>query len=305
MNDLTPTPAVALAADSFNRAFDLFDQISTRFLATKRDRTRKAYRTALTDFRDTCEVGALPPLSGDALIAYSALLDAHRADKGGDMSNDTIRLRLKAVHALFRWAWAFDLSPIKPELIKHLVHMPPARQLSPRDILSQDEATRLLAKAVDPLEKALITVMLSAGLRLSEALALRVKDVFQFDDRSFLNVAIGKGDKGRIVPIALDAYEVIIGYIGADSAIAEKLLFEGLYPRGVQRLVKRIARRAGINKNITPHSLRHTYGSVRRRQGVPVDLISKLLGHSSETITRLYTRPGQLLLESDLPALPW
>lgn len=305
MNELTTQPAALALADDLARAFDLYDQSAARFLATKKAQTQRTYEIALNTYRAACEAVLVSPISGDALIGYSALMETQRADKGGTLSNDTIRLRLKAVHAFFRWAWAFDLSPIKPELIKYLIQMPPARQLSPRDILSQDEAALLLAKAVDPVEKALVTVMLSAGLRLSEALALKVKDVFQFDSRYFLNVAIGKGDKARIVPIESATYEIIMAYIGKDSDLEEKLLFQGFYPRGVQRLIKRITRRTGIKKNITPHSLRHTYGSMRRRQGLPVDLISKILGHSSETITRLYTRPGQLLLESDLPKLPW
>lgn len=299
MNDLTPTAAGALtAADSSAQ----WDMAAARFLATRKsEKTRLTYANALKQYRAACMVGNLPPISGDALIAYSTHLEAQR----GELAADTIRLRLKAVTSFFGWLYTFGLSPIKPELVSKLITMPEARRLSPRDLLSEDEAQRLLAAArFWPADHCLIALMLGAGLRLSEALALKASDVYQAGGRCFVRVQSGKGGKSREVPISPATFETVNVYIGNFDNI-QVSIFPDHYPRRVQRIITRQAKRAGISKPITPHSLRHTYANKLAELGTPIELIGELLGHASLDTTKTYTRPGELLRRADLPALPW
>lgn len=300
MNELTP-PAAALAlADDLAGAFDLYDQSAARFLATRKETTRPTYANALKQYRAACEAADLPPISGDALIAYSTALESQR----GQLAADTIRLRLKAVGSLFTWLYTFGLSPIKPELVSELITMPEARRLSPRDLLSEDEARRLLAAArVFPVDHCLITLMLGAGLRLSEVLALKAGDVYQVGLKYFVRVASGKGGKSREVPITLTTFGIVSAY--ASLTHGTVVFFPHHYPRKVQRIITKHARRAGIDKPITPHSLRHTFANKLAELGTPVDLIGELLGHASLDTTKIYTRPGELLRRADLPTLPW
>lgn len=296
MNDLIPTGGVLTTTDPT----DQWDMAAARFLATRKsDRTRLTYANALKLYRAALPAD-LSPISGDGLIAYSTHLESHR----GELAADTIRLRLKVVTSFFRWLYTFGLSPIKPELVSELIAMPEARLLSPRDLLSEDEAQRLLTAArFFPADHCLITLMLGAGLRLSEALTLQASDVYQAGGRCFVRVASGKGGKSREVPITPATFETVSAY--ASLTHGTVVLFPHHYPRKVQRIITKQARRAAIDKPITPHSLRHTYANKLAELGTPIELIGELLGHASLDTTKTYTRPGELLRRADLPALPW
>lgn len=134
-------------------------------------------------------------------------MQIRRRDKSGDLANDTIRAKLKAVQSLFSWCYTFNLSPLKPQQVSELITMPEAKKLSPRDILTTHEAKRLLNAAKSDLDRCLLRVMLDAGCRVSEALTLKVGDVYAASDRYYIHVAGGKGDKSRDIPISRDLYQ--------------------------------------------------------------------------------------------------
>lgn len=280
-----------------NQALDQFDQAASRFLATRKSKaTQRTYAIALSAYREMAQSLGLDPLRADCIIAYNEELNQ------SGLANDTIRLKLKSVQSLFTWLYTFGLSNLKPEMVSELISLPEARKLSPRDLLSEDEAQRLLhAASYFPVDHCLITLMLNAGLRLSEVLDLKTEDIYQVGKKAFILVRNGKGGKSREVPITPAVYETVRRYTKDSTGD----LFSNVYPRKVERMITRHCQRAGISRGITPHSLRHTYANMLAQLGTPLELIGELLGHSSFDVTKLYTRPGELLKRAELPQLPW
>lgn len=164
--------------------------------------------------------------------------------------------------------------------------------------------------------RALIMVMWRAGLRCAETLALYPKDIDL--ERGEINVLHGKGDKARTVAIDPAAAAVVerwledrrkLGVNGRHRlfcVIAEPTRGHQLHSAYVRELLKRLAERAGIEKRVHPHGLRHSYASYLMDQGVPIHYIRRMLGHSSISITERYVdhlNPAQPL--AAVRALPW
>lgn len=311
MTDIVQQSAGELTRQDLESAFNTFDHAAARFLATRKsDDTRDTYRRGLEAYRrHAAELGA-DPLRGDALIAYNVALERRRRDKGGDRANDTIRARLKAVQSFLSWCWAFNETPLKPETVSELLTLPPAKKLSPRDILTADEARRLIDAADPGRDRCLIRVMLDGGLRVSEAVALTAGDVYSAADRYYLHVARGKGDKEREVEIPAELFRELVAYAGEigldplDPRHAGAPLFD-IHRATAWRVVTATAEQTRIRKNVTPHGLRHTHAHHLRLSGYPLEVIGRRLGHASIETTKQYTRPAEQEQQIQLPAMPW
>lgn len=189
---------------------------------------------------------------------------------------------------------------------KRNVHrvMPCTRgQRYPVEVLTSEEAQSLIAAcgARSPSgirNRALLVVMWRAGLRVQEALDLRVRDI-DFE-RGTINVRHGKGDRQRIVGIDAMALAVVERWttrrsdleIGGASPlfcqITSGKLGEPLSQSYVRQSLKRLALRAGIAKRVHPHGLRHTLASSLANEGHPLHLVQAQLGHSSLATTERY-----------------
>ena len=145
--------------------------------------------------------------------------------------------------------------------------------------------------------RALLQTMTGAGLRISEALALMPRDINLTD--GLIRVNRGKGHKDRVVPIAgettawIEAWankREVLGFDGRQSFFCGlRTKGKGLKPRYVQELVSRLADRAGVEKHVTPHTLRHTYATRMLRDGFTIREVQELLGHASIQTTQVYT----------------
>jgi site-specific recombinase XerD len=308
---LAPVATAVVVLPELDAALAAYDAAAARFLATRKsERTQANYGHALALYRDHAVQNGADPLRADCLIAWSRAQNRQRRDAGGDLSNDTIRLRLHALQSFLSWAWAFGLTPLKPELVASMVTIPPARQLSPRDILTPDEVRCLLQAAEEERDRCLLRVMLDAGLRVSEALDLRCGDVYTASDRCWLHVARGKGDKARDVEIPRTLYTTLATYARAagldllSPTDERRRLFE-LDRGNAWRMVSKTAARAGITKRVTPHSLRHTHAHHLRLADLPLEVIGARLGHATLETTKRYTRPAELAQQLPLPLMPW
>ena len=166
------------------------------------------------------------------------------------------------------------------------------------DVLSMEEIDRLIASIeVDTLkgrrDRAIIEVLYSCGLRVSELISLRVGDLF-FGE-GYIRV-IGKGDKQRLVPISDVARERISLYLDERKAArsSEEVLF--LNNRGKQLtrvmiflILKQAAERADIQKKISPHTLRHSFATHLLEGGAGIRQVQELLGHENILTTEIYT----------------
>lgn len=144
-------------------------------------------------------------------------------------------------------------------------------------------------------DRAILEVLYGCGLRVSEAAELKISQLFLKD--GFVRV-IGKGDKQRLVPIGDMAIDAIGSYLPvrpdpADSK-SEDILFLNKFGRGISRIsvfnmVKRQAVAAGVNKEISPHSFRHSFATHLIEHGVDLRAVQDMLGHESILTTEIYT----------------
>jgi len=152
-------------------------------------------------------------------------------------------------------------------------------------------------------DKAILEVLYSAGIRVSELAGLNMKDV---DIVSGIIKVIGKGNKERVAILGEKAREALKAYLEEGSRVkgqeGEPVFLgtrgERITPRAVQRLVRDSADISGISKHPTPHSLRHTFATHLLDAGVDLRAIQEMLGHASLSTTQKYTKVSvQRLLE--------
>ncbi len=169
------------------------------------------------------------------------------------------------------------------------------------DVLTVDEIDRIMATIDCSTPKglrdsAMLEVLYSCGVRVSELLSLRMSDLF-FGE-GYIRV-IGKGDKQRIVPVSAVAREKIYRWLDVRKTmlkanINEECLF--LNNRGkpltrvmVFTIIRQAAARAGINKSISPHTFRHSFATHLLNGGASIRQVQEMLGHESIITTEIYT----------------
>lgn len=171
----------------------------------------------------------------------------------------------------------------------------------PPEPLNGDEVLKLI-KACNPRvptgirNRALLVMMYRAGLRVSETLALKPKDLSP--EECCVRILHGKGDKSRTVGLDAGSWSIIQRWLDKRSALGingHKTVYCTLKggpvsPRNVQQLLTRLGKKCGIEKRVHPHGLRHTLASELDREGVRVRIIQQQLGHSSVATTDAYLR---------------
>lgn len=169
----------------------------------------------------------------------------------------------------------------------------------PAEVLTPDEVRRLMrapsSRAPTGVRnRALIVVLYRAGLRVAEALALMPKDIDR--DAGSVRVLHGKGDKARTVGMDPEAFALLERWLDVRAArgingrapIFCTLGGGQLKSAYVRALLPRLAAKAGIDKRVHAHGLRHTMAAEMRAEGQDIGVISKALGHSSIATTARY-----------------
>ena len=193
-----------------------------------------------------------------------------------------------------------------------LLEAPKLKRLLP-DVVSFEEIESIIAaidlsKPEGGRNKAILEAMYSCGLRVTELVNLRISCLFM--DVGFIKVT-GKGDKERLVPIGADAVKYINIYrnnIRNQIAVKkgeEDILF--LNRRGsrltrvmIFLMLKNLAKKAGIVKNISPHTFRHSFATHLVEGGADLRAVQEMLGHSSITTTEIYTHLDREYLRTTL-----
>ena len=168
------------------------------------------------------------------------------------------------------------------------------------DVLSEEEVVSLI-DSMDVStwqgvrDKAILEVLYGCGLRVSEAVGLKVSCVFL---KEGLVRVIGKGNKERLVPLGEMAVEAVEAYLDVrpEPADAESsdAMFLNRYGRPLSRvsmftMIKRQALAAGIAKEISPHTFRHTFATHLLENGADLRVVQEMLGHESISTTEIYT----------------
>ncbi len=156
-------------------------------------------------------------------------------------------------------------------------------------VLTKEEIKRLLEVTENKKHKLLISLLYSTGMRLSECINLKIKDLELSE--SVIWVRKGKGSKDRMVLISKRLAQELKKYLKDNNP--EDFVFKGrngcFSKRNVQKIVTNAAKKAGISKKVSPHTLRHTFATHLLESGVDIRKIQVLLGHSNLSTTQIYT----------------
>lgn len=162
-------------------------------------------------------------------------------------------------------------------------------------VLSRDEVRRVVGVIRHPTHRAMVMLLYASGVRVSELVRLRPEDLDR--DRGLLRVKGGKGGKDRYTLLSDRAMEAVDRHLGRWEFEDRTLrwVFPGgrpeshVNPRTVQKVVARAGRRAGLEKRVTPHVLRHSFATHLLESGTDLRFIQQLLGHASSRTTEIYT----------------
>lgn len=207
----------------------------------------------------------------------------------------TVNRRLASISAFCEWARKQALIEGNPaEGIANVQEV----EMAPRWLTRKEQYALLRAvqKEGNRRDEAVITLLLHTGLRVSEASNLRLSDIEISERKGQIAVRDGKGGKHRVVPLNADVRRALAEYLESRPEAQHHYLFVGkqkgqLKPWGIQYVTSKYAYLAKLD-NVTPHTLRHTFGKNLVDAGVSLDKVATLLGHKNLNTTRIYTRPS-------------
>jgi integrase/recombinase XerC len=264
------------------------------YLSTERNvspHTMTAYRHDLEQFFRFLATGTTPPSHPDEVNH----LDIRRflAHLHGDMKKSSIGRKLASVRAWYRYLLREDIVTKNPA---ELVSTPKKEQRAPFH-LSIDEITALVeapkGASILPLrDRAILEILYSCGIRLSELTGLSVQDIDR--EERFVRVR-GKGNKERIVPLGRKAADAVADYLTkrhdppGDTPFLLNARGGRLTGRSVARILDHYLEKLATMKKVSPHTLRHTFATHLLEGGADLRAIQELLGHASLSTTQKYT----------------
>ena len=225
-------------------------------------------------------------------------LQAFVFDTSKDIASVRTQARLIAgIHSFYRFLLYHHYIEQDPsELLET-----PKKELHLPDVLSLKEIDKMIAqidmsKSESHRNRAIIEMLYGSGLRVSELVNLRLSDIYLKE--GYMRIT-GKGSKQRLVPISPVAAEWFGYWLQDRNALAVKseamdVAFVNRYGRQLTRamiftIIKNLARAAGIQKTISPHTLRHSFATHLLQNGADLRIIQQLLGHESISTTEIYT----------------
>ena len=157
-------------------------------------------------------------------------------------------------------------------------------------VMSKEEVQQLLNQVHNLKHKTILILIYSCGLRISELINLKIKDIDS--KRMLIQIRNSKGNKDRQVQLTNQILVLIKKYY--KSYFPKEFLFNGMHggkysSASIQKIIKRMTLRAGIRKNITPHTLRHSFATHLLEDGIDIRYIQTILGHSNIQTTQIYT----------------
>lgn len=247
--------------------------------------TVEAYLSDLQEFFAVCKLTP-QEVRKDEIVEYLS---------GKETSSRSQARELSALRSFFSW---LQISGEREDNPCENVDFPKLGRYLP-SVLSVEEIDAImdsvdLSTASGKRDRAILEVLYGCGLRVSECAGLRISDLF-FNE-GYIRI-VGKGDKQRIVPIGEAAMDAVKDYFPSrpepDSG-CEDILFLNKNGRGLSRvsifkMVKRQAMAAGVHKEISPHTFRHSFATHLIENGADLRTVQEMLGHESVLTTEIYT----------------
>ena len=217
------------------------------------------------------------------------------ADHLGDRLAPASRHRcLSGVKSLFAFAHRLGYLPFD---VARPLRLPVLRDRLAERILTEDEVQRMLAAERHPRNHALLWLLYASAIRVSECCALRWSDLQERASDGQITV-LGKGGKTNSILLPASVWVRLVSLRGGpsiDGPVFRSRKGHHLHPTHVRRIVRRAARRAGIDKPVSPHWLRHAHCSHALDRGAPIHLVQATCAHASVATTGryLHARPNE------------
>ena len=299
------------------------------YLEIERNRSPKTVRNYdfyLQRFVNQTNIKSPADITLDVVRQFRLWLHRQKEATGTEIKTSTQNYHLIALRSFLKYLAKRDVKTLAPEKIE-LAKMP-ERQIS---FLEGGDLDRLLEAPIQKKiagkngeiiklrDKALLELLFSTGLRVSELANLKIDDVnlnkdefsvrgkggkvrvvflnnqakfwlkkyldLRQDMSPFLFVPLDRAEKGREKREGRDRAGSVLIKLGKN----DRIMANGLTPRSIQRMIEGYARAAGITKKITPHVLRHSFATDLLHNGADIRSVQAMLGHSSITTTQIYT----------------
>lgn len=248
------------------------------------ENTSLAYRRDITSFADFCdtEIANITKLHVNSFILYL---------RDENLTQSSISRKISALKSFFKWACANQYIKNNPisfiEQAKLPKHLP--------KVLSINDIINISKLDLSTTEKVIIELLYSCGLRVSELCDLKINNI---NLKAQHIICIGKGSKERLIPFGDYAKKILISYLEYRENIkinpdtdTKRLLItadgRNLNRQDIYRLIHSIGKT--IHKEISPHTLRHTFATHLLDNGADLRIVQELLGHSDVSTTQLYT----------------
>lgn len=223
------------------------------------------------------------------------------------LSSRSIERHLTTIRGFFKYLVKMEI--IKYDITKNIDNLKIGKHLPMT--LSIDEVNKLMDIPLDnPFNyrtKAMLEVMYGSGLRVSELVNLTLNDIDLYNDTILVH---GKGSKERIVPLGDYAKEYLTKYLEVRNSLIKRKngnpdkLFLNNHGKPITRngfnfLLNKLLKEKGIDKEVTPHTLRHSFATHMLDNGADLRTIQELLGHSDIVTTRIYTHVSKKQIQSN------
>jgi site-specific recombinase XerD len=260
--------------------------------------TREAYRRTVEQMFQFLGVETPAVMTAQMLAEWRADMVAKM--ESGALAPATVARHISAAREFWKFAAVVGVSPVRPDVVEVALPSVKHHTVKPYEILSEAEGEQLLSWAWrerSPRDALMLEVMLRLGLRVSEVTGLSIEDLTRDDkERMLLRIRKGKGRKDRVLPVPSDLMVKVTRYVGTDReaendqpwVFASRQGDGRLTNRRIQQIVDECVTGAGLVRDISPHSLRHTCAVRLLRKGASVVEVQKILGHASIRTTQRY-----------------
>ena len=255
--------------------------------------TVEAYERDLRQFLTYCENAGLDPLKATLADLEEYVFQTYK-ESG---HTRTQARQMSGLRAFYRFLLYHNHIEDDPS---ELLDMPKQDKHLPA-VLTVEEIDRMIAaidlsKPEGQRNRAIIEMLYGSGLRVSELVTLKLSNMYRNEHYMLIE---GKGSKQRLVPISDEAERQFDLWLQDRNLLDVKpeytdFAFVNRYGRGLTRvmiftIIKQLAQAAGIRKNISPHTLRHSFATHLLQNGADLRIIQQLLGHETITTTEIYT----------------
>lgn len=260
------------------------------------DNTIKSYENDLNELEDYIK-GDITKLTKDDIVNF--------INENKSKSDKTIAHFITVFRGFYKYLNQENIIKVNPMLN---IPMPKTRKTLPK-VLSIDDVNKLLdielTNKNDYRNKAMLELMYSTGIRISELINIKIHDI---NIENCTLKVMGKGSKERIIPLGDYAIEYLKLYINGYRKDFIKFNTDYLFlnsrgtnmtRQGFFKIVKKIAKEKAIKQDFSPHTLRHSFATHMLENGADLRTIQELLGHSDVSTTQIYTNVSNKFVETN------